>query len=517
MSQDPRQLGAALAALVPPPPLRPARFEEVRARVTRRRRVAVVGAAGSVAGVVALVALGVHLLTAGSAATPTSGEPIAVTKPADARVAVHDARLTHPLTFDGGALRLDRASGTPAVSEEQALTLFRAGGMPYTQTDDVVITYAEATVSIPVDTNNESVVPHDLPTFTHRPVWAVLWDYNGPIYCGKNPPQVTGPVPRSVALIAADGTGEGIQYTTRGTPCGQPITGPTARILNYLQSLPWVVVSVAANGDATVQVTLPPCATLVGGNGPDSRGGATILAGVAMVRPPCTVTGHAARNTTIIPANGQPLDHGPTGLLPGRVSLFSGGNADTAFTYYDGTTHTIRDPAPTSTTATPTAEIAACPQGALQARMSGGGMGTGNDIVSITVWNTSGQPCHLTGDVRFAATDATGAPVTNARLGSAPRTVSVVLPANTPAPVTGQPLAAGQYLTAIVFGYERDDPNQPNGLCRTQDEITPATLTLGIGQLEFQVTNHDPGPADVKAAYGCHGKIRLEQIETSQG
>ena len=61
------------------------------------------------------------------------------------------------------------------------------------------------------------------------------------------------------------------------------------------------------------------------------------------------------------------------------------------------------------------------------------------------------------------------------------------------------------------MGPERDDPTQPNGLCRAIDKLSPATLTLTIGSTPITVKNADPASATNKSIYGCHGRILLEE------
>jgi hypothetical protein len=69
------------------------------------------------------------------------------------------------------------------------------------------------------------------------------------------------------------------------------------------------------------------------------------------------------------------------------------------------------------------------------------------------------------------------------------------------------------YLTADLMGPERDDPTQPTGSCRQQDELAPAVVVLTIGHLSFRVPNSDPHSEQVKAVYGCHGRVLLEAVE----
>jgi hypothetical protein len=75
------------------------------------------------------------------------------------------------------------------------------------------------------------------------------------------------------------------------------------------------------------------------------------------------------------------------------------------------------------------------------------------------------------------------------------------------------------YLVAFLDGPERDDPTQPSGLCRPQDELTPATLDLSIGDVTLVVPNQDPAAAglgEIHAVYGCHGRVLLEDVTAPQ-
>jgi hypothetical protein len=59
----------------------------------------------------------------------------------DTRAEIRDAHLTRPVLIDGGLLRLDPLSGTARVSEAQAIRLFRAGSVPSTQVENVMVVY----------------------------------------------------------------------------------------------------------------------------------------------------------------------------------------------------------------------------------------------------------------------------------------------------------------------------------------------------------------------------------------
>jgi hypothetical protein len=140
-------------------------------------------------------------------------------------------------------------------------------------------------------------------------------------------------------------------------------------------------------------------------------------------------------------------------------------------------------------------------------------MGTGNDFGSIVIWNRGSMPCRVAGPVRFTAYFAAERPDMQARPNRHVPPVNLVLPANM------HPFQDGAdptgYLTAYLMGPERDDPSQPDGLCRQQDKLAPAILVLELGNLTFRVTNSDPSSDQVKNVYGCHGRILLEDVETA--
>lgn len=253
---------------------------------------------------------------------------------------------------------------------------------------------------------------------------------------------------------------------------------------------------VAARGQLGVEVALP------GGAESSVTGGAVTCSGVAVTLHTGgnAVLGYAGRSVT------QPLDPGTGDSL--AVSL----KGPTLWT--GGTLVERLVPRRNLPPAAVTVPAAPCTAGALRARWVSGGMGGGNDISAILVWNVSAKPCRLAGAASFAAYLASGAPDPRAGVINAPRVASAVLPPNTRAPVDGTARGPGEYLVATLFGGERDDPSQPNGLCRAQDEVAPARLRLTLGALSFTVTNHDPG-GDFHAAYGCHGAVTLVSVALS--
>lgn len=128
----------------------------------------------------------------------------------------------------------------------------------------------------------------------------------------------------------------------------------------------------------------------------------------------------------------------------------------------------------------------------------------------ILIWNPGPGACRVRGRVAFAAYDTDGSRTGNAVAArSAPASVSITLPRGMAAPRGGDPT---RYLSAIMIGAERDDPAGPRGLCRRRDEVTPATLALSLGAITIRVTNYDSGDAQVRAIYGCHGRVLLASV-----
>lgn len=172
---------------------------------------------------------------------------------------------------------------------------------------------------------------------------------------------------------------------------------------------------------------------------------------------------------------------------------------------------TVVEPSTASANPTPKdgSPIVPCRTGDLRARFVSGGLGTGNDFGGIAAWNVAKHRCRLTGAVHFAAYYADGSLDRNAGPSSTPGPVSVLLqPGMTPyMDGTDGPT----YLFAELQGLERDDPGQPDGMCRVQDKISPATLELRIGSVSLRVFNHDPN-GDIKAIYGCHGRVLLNVV-----
>jgi hypothetical protein len=162
---------------------------------------------------------------------------------------------------------------------------------------------------------------------------------------------------------------------------------------------------------------------------------------------------------------------------------------------------------------------AACRTHDLGARFQAGGYGGGNDFGSIEIWNPGTAQCRLAGTVTFTAFFADGSTDLNARPNRALTPLGMTLPARMIQPPEGAD--PSRYLVATLMGPERDDPAQPDGSCRPQNELTPAILVLSIGCVTLRIRNLDSAsPAGLgisRAVYGCHGRVLLQDLTGPQG
>jgi hypothetical protein len=142
-----------------------------------------------------------------------------------------------------------------------------------------------------------------------------------------------------------------------------------------------------------------------------------------------------------------------------------------------------------------------------------GGYATGNDFGSIVVSNVSSTACALRGPVSYHGLDSHGRVVSSGACPASGKAEVGTTCASDVSLVTHTP--SGETFRALFQGFERDDPHQPNGLCRPQDELMPTTLRLTVGTLVLYVRNYDPAasirPFDKKGVYGCHAGIYLVQ------
>jgi hypothetical protein len=281
--------------------------------------------------------------TAPSSPAPitTSGPPLTVTTSSDARSAVEDARLNRTLVIDGGKLRLDPTSDTPRVSEDRAVRLWATGLMPgsITDTEQAVVVLAKVTMQVPVSVAGMALRPATTPTFKGRDAWVMLWQ-PGPHSCPALPVRTDVPTggrePQPVEIIAADGSGEGVSYQTRGSFCAEPISGPSATPAVYAESLPWTVKG-STPTSMTIAYTVPACGLQTGVAGPNGSSytvwvGATVMMGAG----PCPGAKPGPATSTVGRRPGTNPTHGATGLLVGRSS-----EDFTKLTYFDGRTRTL--------------------------------------------------------------------------------------------------------------------------------------------------------------------------------
>ncbi len=164
----------------------------------------------------------------------------------------------------------------------------------------------------------------------------------------------------------------------------------------------------------------------------------------------------------------------------------------------------------------PAATTSPCAASSLGTRLAAGARATGLIAGTIEIWNSGNTPCRVDGAVSFTALLADGTRDTNAAANVAlpPPPLAVVLPARMTPPAEDSDPAG--YLAALLSGFIRDDAQQPDGLCRPQDELTPSRFVLSIGDLTLEVPNQNaagpdrggPGPL-----YGCHGNVVLEQVK----
>jgi hypothetical protein len=240
--------------------------------------------------------------------------------------------------IDGGKLRLDPTPDTPRLSEERAVRLWATGVSPggVSEADQAVVVLAKVTLRVPVSSEGMGLRPASTPTFTARDAWVVLWQ-NGVHSCPAiTSPGPGGPEPQPVEIIAADGSGEGVSYSTRGSFCAEPISGPTATPAVYEQSLPWTVAS-STPTSVTIAFTVPACGFQTGLAGPNGSSytvwvGATVVMGAG----PCVGAKPGPATATIYRRAGTEPTHGATGLLVSRSS-----EDFTKLTYFDGRTRSL--------------------------------------------------------------------------------------------------------------------------------------------------------------------------------
>lgn len=247
----------------------------VRARQSLRRRRRVRATIGAVAAVLvaSTVSVGVAYRHNGEPTQRTQRtEPIGpvaeVSSTTDLMPLVVAARLDASLQLGDGALRLDPATAPPGMRETDAVRLWATGnGLGQTLTGDTVVFLADATVRLPVARPQvPDLSAWGIPRFTHRTVWAIATTAglsNCPAQASSV--AVAGPQPQlaSVMLIAVDGSGQGVTYSTGVSNCF-PRRPPSAEVASYAVSV-----------HSSVTASTPPCGSVDGTITSSDRTGVT--------------------------------------------------------------------------------------------------------------------------------------------------------------------------------------------------------------------------------------------------
>jgi hypothetical protein len=304
---------------------------------------------GALAGVVALLLCAAACSGGGSGADSSRHAPpsaaAAVTAPEGPALLVkiasdiQGARLTRQVLLDGGLLRLSPPSGSPGMTEQHAIQLFRAGGGHAVAVRlrpperSVIVAYAIASLRLAIRRDPTLVIqPRAFPVFDNRPAWVIIGSQSGP--CNLAVQRSSQPASESIELIAADTSGEALVYDTAGSVCGFP-NKPKVEVASYSVLLPWTVASRSGTRLVLRHAAPPACSDLEGGSTLTSPTSETITIGayVLMVRPPCTTPPRTPTTVEFLSPK-QQLMHGATGLAIDR------GLDSRTFTYFDGTTHT---------------------------------------------------------------------------------------------------------------------------------------------------------------------------------
>lgn len=178
-----------------------------------------------------------------------------------------------------------------------------------------------------------------------------------------------------------------------------------------------------------------------------------------------------------------------------------------------GGASTAQNIAPTATPAatdTPPTNAPICQPNQLSTTFELGSPATGNMTGSIWVWNTSATACSLEGPISFAGLDAQRRIIAGVKLNQ-PQSIStpIVLPPHTPAFPQGVSPAPDDYLTWLIIGAYRDDPNGVNALCSPANEVTPAWFVVTVGTVALTVKNYAAQSImmGLHSIEGCHGAI----------
>jgi hypothetical protein len=120
----------------------------------------------------------------------------------------------------------------------------------------------------------------------------------------------------------------------------------------------------------------------------------------------------------------------------------------------------------------------------------------------LIIRNSSTLDCAVQARVVVAGYTQAGRSIADVRAVGDLRVAMTLRPS--PPTVAGQELAQGRYLVIELWGRERDDASQPDGLCREQDEIAPVSFRATLGSAQVTVTNL---ALDGGALEGCHGRV----------
>ena len=146
-----------------------------------------------------------------------------------------------------------------------------------------------------------------------------------------------------------------------------------------------------------------------------------------------------------------------------------------------------------SLTPAPSRTSPRCSSSQISLTYRGGGFATGNNFGVIVLSNVGVAACQVR-NLRLAVSpiDTAGRVIKTARWTNVAGAVTLTLSAHGGPPRADQPAPVGDAWAAVVLGGAgRDDPKQPDGLCASSDEVTPAAWRV-TGPLSATVRNVDP-------------------------
>jgi len=179
------------------------------------------------------------------------------------------------------------------------------------------------------------------------------------------------PPPFDVLLLAADGSGEGSWYTTRGSVCLERPTGPTLMSAVQQTSLAWTLIE-RSGSNLVLRASVPRCTKdIESGLGPGPTPGVgslvssipgptpnfgsevytlALYAYVVMAPDRCGPAGRTVKAPVSLPVIGgvtlpasalRPAPTGPARTIHTPLDT-DDGTLPPAYSYYDGLTHTLR-------------------------------------------------------------------------------------------------------------------------------------------------------------------------------